>query len=504
MKKKVLGLIGASVLGLSISPNIAAQTTFPSNPQKTNCSISKTDFAKWFAGGTIRPDGMVDPADSLNFPADNTACDFYKWSSQMFLWLTSPASGAYGGGGFVFDSGIFYDVSPEVNGQRHFISNVGPGGAAAANSFNLRFTKPQVIGEVGQAGSTSDVLMSQGNSLVYYGLHANDVFAYFLTGLNNNAIDAKVFPDSKPSLQAVMEYGAKSNYPPLRDPKALAMELKTSWVEATSVSDPSRFIQISAVVPRYDTSDPKHWVMTGTRPATLALVGMHVVGTVNGHPEMVWATIEHVDNAPNGSYYYTTSSGANKQVPFSSAGSWTFTQTGATEASSNTSHMTFAPAGDNTTLGDIVSTSGNTISPSNTYLVNPLGSAPSPSQEFADNNAQLISLNNDVMAWLDSGDVRKNYYMSGALWTQNGNLPYFGAKADAPFTEKGSLSLANTTMETYNQQTADPSKQKNTGCFQCHSVSQTDSQSGNGLGVSHIFATNLKLPNGYVPANLKK
>ena len=69
----------------------------------------------WF-GGTITLNGAVSPASSVTFPTDNTNCDFYQWSSQMFLWLTGPAPGV---SPWVFDSPIFYSVSPaDASGNR--------------------------------------------------------------------------------------------------------------------------------------------------------------------------------------------------------------------------------------------------------------------------------------------------------------------------------------------------------------------------------------------------
>ena len=55
-------------------------------------------------------------------------CSFYKWSQQMFLWLTSPVPSRYGAGSHVFNSPVFYAVSPpDSNNQRTLIPHA-PGG----------------------------------------------------------------------------------------------------------------------------------------------------------------------------------------------------------------------------------------------------------------------------------------------------------------------------------------------------------------------------------------
>jgi len=72
----------------------------------------------------LAANGIVDPADSITFVAMSN-CSFYKWSEQMFLWLTSPVPSRYGSGSHVFDSPVFYSVSPQdATGQRTLIPHV--------------------------------------------------------------------------------------------------------------------------------------------------------------------------------------------------------------------------------------------------------------------------------------------------------------------------------------------------------------------------------------------
>lgn len=497
-----------------VSTSITAETKsssdlqLPSDPQTTHCSISETAFNSWFVSHAATKNGMVNAANSIGFPPAtiNTACDFYKWSSQMFLWLTSPTTS---GGGFVFDSNVFFDVSPESDHKRTLISNVGLDGKAAPNSLLLRSVKlDEEIEEAGQAGG-GGVLMSQKKSLVYYGIHVNDVYAYFLTGQKNKAISANAFPNTTANIQAVKDYVDQlKGVPQLTDYDALTLELKTSWVDASTVSDPSQFVTITATVQKYtpDSTNPTtQWNLNGTpQELTLALVGMHVVGTVKDHPEMVWATIEHISNAPDAAYYYTNNKNIDTLDNLSTAGNWIFTQSGVSMGLPMNQERMKVVAVSGSSTGDIEASKdsntgqyNNTIGPSNTLRLNPWGNAAS-NTNYADNNAQLISLNNDVLGFLKAGDARKNYFLSGAVWTKNGNIPWF-ANSKTPkdvgpaFVEKGSISLANSTMETYHQKTyTDPAQ--STGCFLCHSVSTQNatpvSKGGtyNALNVSHIYS----------------
>lgn len=426
IKKLALAFFASSFLATGAQ----AQSKLPPDPAPI-CTVSMREFAWWFVFGTVTKDGSVNPADSVGFPQQNTKCDFYKWSAQMFLWLTSP--GYAGSGRYVFDTDLFYDVSPEnAEGQREFI----PG--SVGNLFVLRVQKPEEIGETGQAGGSA-VLISQQGSLVYYGIHTNDVYAYFLTGQKGGQITATEFPTTQSDLNAVENFAGRL----FQDGIALTMELKTSWVDAATV-DASTYVTITATVPKYTVASDKLWKLDGTETKLLALVGFHVVGTVQGHPEMVWATFEHLSNTPDNDYYYQAADGTTRLVNYDSSGNWLFMAPNGSRTGANAERA-------KVDAGDIVATTNQTIGSSNTYRVNPWGDSGGQTSS-AENNTEIISLNTDVLGLLAPGDVRANYVLIGALWTQHGQIPPSG-------TQIGSLDLANSSMETYHQ---------NLNCFTCH------------------------------------
>jgi hypothetical protein len=149
--------------------------------------------------------------------------------------------------------------------------------------------------EVNQA--TGGVLVAQTGSLVYYETSVNDVYAYFRTqSLENGAANGQQqFPTSQAELDGIVAY-AHAHGRTITDPNALAIEIKTAWVETTGLPDPSSYITTTATIPTYDKSNPTHWVPNGEKTTTLALVGMHVVGSTKDHPEMIWSTFEHQYN----------------------------------------------------------------------------------------------------------------------------------------------------------------------------------------------------------------
>lgn len=549
------------------------QQTLPSDAG-SSCASSLTpaEFNTWFESGAVSLNGAVKPANSVLFP-DIPNCSFYKWSEQMFLWLTSPAPPRYGGGGgLVMNTSAFFDVSlPDAMNKRHFV----PHTSGLIRAFNLRTAqrglldlpivlerqslrmlevlppvlsangRPLVMDAAGNEVEVSDVrfvrehepvlldphgeairaphaimhakgddsvhpferklrqlerfdraglvqklqfkdkfvlldlfghfieteqgqadggvLMAQNGSLVYYALTVNNVFALHRTMFGSTVPTGAKFPLTQAELDAITAFAAAHGQPPVIDSEALAIELKSSWVEAASLVDADKFIQMKAVVPTYDKSDPNDWVPNGTQTVTLAMVGLHVVGstgstnpsnTNHGHPEMLWATFEHVSNDPSAQYTYTKLPSGTTTIPQDTSGNWVFCANGATTPF-NDMHMGMGgPAGDH-----IVPIAPFAISPSNILRIKPWGLEGSNSTP----NAEVISINGIVRSLLDPADLRRNYFHGGTTWTIFGAPPTGG-------NQVGTNKLANTTMETFAQ---------GSNCFTCHGTNTTV--------VSHVF-----------------
>jgi len=437
------------------------------------CTISETDFAAWFANNTITVNGKVESANSLE--TLNNPCDFYKWSWQMFLWQTSP-----NGNGLVFTTAPFYDLA--LDGE--LISNpptVGKTALGRISGINSS-TGTENMDRNGQAGFLHGVLMTQdvgitpSGSLVYYGVHVNDVYAYMKSGNKQGSLDLTEFPTTQSQLTEITNYAQSTYDTSIEDSQALTMELKSSWVEADPNSKGiENYLTITADIPKYDQTNSGKWTWDGStmkENVTLALIGYHVVGSVAGHPEMVWATFEHNGNAPNADFYYLDTNGNTKKTNSWNADGTSKIQdtllmsnTG-TQQATNQMHMEMQG-------NDIVATNGfTTISASDSSRTHPWGNK--PDQSSAVNNTAIISLNQSIQGWLDPKDTRRNYFLVGANWTSNG-IP--GVGKQEPVVE-GSKHLANSSMETYYQF-------KN--CFDCHKDGKLD-------GLSHIYESVNPLP----------
>jgi hypothetical protein len=558
--------------------------SLPTDPTPS-CTVSTTEFATWFESGTPSLNGVVNPANSVTFSAIPN-CSFYQWSKQMFLWLTSPAPPIYGsGGGFIFDSPAFYDVSPpDSSGNRTLIphtpgfirafslrnAQLGPDGlqviiAKNGQPFEVAAPKPaaatpQIVdatgkpralahvqfGEQGarvlldssgavieprplpapsltigrppvapvqvqrvivdgipifidpsgnvveteQAESNGDVVMTQNGSLVYYAIMVNDVYAYFLTGWRDGKIQPGVanplFPTTLSDLNDITAF-ALAHGETFPDPDALAVEIKTAWVEASTLPDPSKYITITGTIPTYNQSSKTAWPPTGQKTVALALVGVHVVGSTAQHPEMIWATFEHAGNTPLATYSYVDTMGAVKTVTQSTAGTWLFSASGST-GPFNQAHMNeLSPATGIQAIGSF------TISPSNTLRTKPFGAATNVSPNPLDSspaasNSEIISINNNIGAMMPSGDIRNNYIMSGATWAIPGSPGPSGTGV-----EVGTSQLDNSTMETYDQ---GPSTLGGFSCLDCHSSTNANGTTNTTTfvaGVSHVFFAIKKL-----------
>ncbi|MER9243470.1 hypothetical protein [Mesorhizobium sp. M0633] len=322
--------------------------------------------------------------------------------------------------------------------------------------------------EVGQANSDG-VLISQNNSLVYYVTTVNDVFAYMVTGAANGGISPAPtqFPVTPSDLDKIAAF-ATANQKIIAAPETLAIELKTSWVDASSVADASKYITMDATVPTFDMSDPKKWKPNGQKTVSLAMVGMHVVGSAKGHPEMIWATFEHVDDVPTGAYTYLDTAGNTKTVAQPSSGTWLF--------SADNPAGVFNALKARFDSGDIIpGDDPSGIAPSNTIRWKTWGAVSGVSPNPIDgsdtaSNTEIIAINNSVRSQLAAGDVRANYVFVGATWTIGGASP-------TASNQVGTSMLANSTMETYQQGTQAGDKGSN--CFLCHRSNQT--------GVSHVY-----------------
>jgi hypothetical protein len=150
-----------------------------------------------------------------------------------------------------------------------------------------------MLGLVKQAGGRQ-ILIDQNDNTLYYGIHVNQAFADFIKA---NGLD------TANGLKAYPTDPVKRNltFPPG------VVEFKSAWqlVEgdaAAVAAQTAEFISITTTVPTL-AQDPntKRISEDRDRPisVTLRLLAIHVVFTLPGHPEFIWASFEHSDGTPD-------------------------------------------------------------------------------------------------------------------------------------------------------------------------------------------------------------
>src|SRR5260370_706861 len=248
-------------------------------PKKQLCAVLmifliQTMIAACRSDPIVRPPSCVAPKDwfpktpppTNAQPDPNSDCDFYKWAWQSFLSVTQGDSPGNAKPRF-----LEFQVPFEL-----FVSRVGKR-VEKTTKVDLPVNPDSVI----QAGSQG-LLVDQNGRAIYYQTHLNSVFVRFVR-------DGGYTESTKlRSAPASLEF-----------PKG-SLELKSSWKIVAPGEDASKFFTTAAIIPLLGLRNGQVFIDPAkTREETLALLGLHVVGVVQGHPEFIWATFEHNDNAPD-------------------------------------------------------------------------------------------------------------------------------------------------------------------------------------------------------------
>ena len=202
------------------------------------------------------------PAPELYKPLPHPAseCPFYRAGWQNFLIATQPdATGAPALRSYPTVSDVFVSARPRPQ-QRSW------------------------LGDIKQAGGRQ-ILIDQNGRPIYYGIHVNQAYVDFIRA--NHLETAPAIKAASPSLF----------FP------AGVVELKSAWqevAEGEADSPASGYITARVSVPHL-RQEGGHIVEDRANPreVTARLLALHVVFTLPGHPEFVWATFEHSSGAPD-------------------------------------------------------------------------------------------------------------------------------------------------------------------------------------------------------------
>lgn len=382
-------------------------------------------------------------------PLGNQAsiCQFYQFSWQWFLAMMNQTQGG---------------TNRNYQNQEQYPQLQASGSSCGPNSKPTFFVRTSKNRE----NKRGDFVLPEDPNQALNGAvifdQSGDVVLYETRFSRNECTYAQISPTPTPP----------QNFP------AGTIEMKVSYRQITQ-ADVANYVTINVDINRDGKIDPTE---------LLGMVGFHLVISTPDHPEFIWATFEHKQNAPE----------CQKQADPSQKWSFTSSQCAAQLPNSvNQGQCSFNTAPTPAASPTPVPLTGGT--PTQICRVYHDGSAPGDNQ-YSTNifdidtlNDQLTGLKGIITTISPQSPfaVLKNYEMVGALWvTQDTTSPSFPNGSTVLANQRGSIQLANTTMETTAQQgfssppyTGTSNLQPAASCFACHAFDPT---AGN-VAQSHIF-----------------
>ena len=433
------------------------------------CPINPRDLDAWFP--VTPPVVYFQP-----LPHPETECPFYIFNFQHFLLATQPRP----------------DGSPAFLHWPTIETTFGRHAGDPPPEI------PVLTGGVRQAGAR-EVLVDQNGNAIYYGLHFNQRFVNFI--IEKKLTTAEEIRNADPSIKF---------------DSADIVTLKSAWMIVDPANPPPNFLVAKVRVPTLKIVDRKAIEdYTKLRDVTVAMLALHVVFTIPGHPEFIWGTFEHVNGA----------TGISDVAP--SARTQPGVGTGEATIISQTNHLLYK--------------AGSTAAVSNRPIATPMFDE--ANQKFAaeqatsiyrvfpgslshkkDQDEDVVALNENMLARYKADpkpaadDKRVNYLMVGTIWLDRPDLTFmvnkelFNDYSDIDIQRRGPESpnsitggedrLSSTAMESFTQ-----AGESFSNCFTCHNTQgatvsgipqQRDTQAEPLLGpkligVSHVFNEVLRL-----------
>jgi hypothetical protein len=326
-----------------------------------------------------------------------------------------------------------------------------------------RSGKARTLELIDQAGPDGIMVDLQGHP-IYYSIYSDSTFGDFIK-------QNDLFTPAK-----LLAFDPDKSFP------VGTLTLKAAWKVVAPGEDVSTFFTRTAQIALLTTKDGKIEPSGETKTVEVALVGFHIAGAVNGHPEMIWATFEHLQNAPD------LPKAVNDMAPddIVSNKNWTFYK-----ANTEFKDCNINSAGSGALKLD---EAAQTLSPvAQVCRIVPYGGGKTSNVD------NIKSLNDSVHSQLDG--VWKNYFEVGAIWFSSPNALKPNctfqpgalecrdpANPDLPILT-GSTHLSNTTIETFTQ-----SQSAQDNCFACHNTVQVASPNttvtslpGLNVDISHVL-----------------
>lgn len=386
-----------------------------------------------------RPNEPFPVQDTANVNA--TDCAFQQWSAEAFVWAT--ALNAAGTPRFMTFQ------TPE-----DLVAATNPQAASAAG---LRLNPATRI-ESAHAFVEADgnMLVGRNGYPIYASVHMNPT--YFSTAVQN-----------------LVKTGAYCSQNPNAYFRLGAAVFKATWLRLDDGDAiPPGAFTTEALVPVLEQKnfDNAHYIIV-PKPgafvkARVALLGLHVVGYTENHPEFVWATFEHRGNSPrtlDNTFTPSATRSNPRNFTLYSAGT-PFSQVNIPNpqsASSSVPQQVFNPS------------TQKFSQPTQVVLENKTGGANFPNGFQA--RSDIANVGSQLSAFFASQRAPQSafatYDLIGTLWlAPNSYLKLDpNSKEAQQFLQTkgvGSINLANSTAETFVQNARNTDRSKVVSCFSCH------------------------------------
>jgi hypothetical protein len=461
----IYATIHRAVLLATLLAGMSLMCAIPANAQ------AKCDADPKWLPQTAQP-------DDKNPNSPDVDCPFYQAAWQHFLFATQP--GANGDPDFFSYKNITdlfgrtagplfaQPLSDRMLSLSLRVAERPHDGPVAGQKFvGSAVTGPDVF----QAG-VRGLLIDQKGRPIYYGIHVNQNFDDFLTASNLKTTVGLLFAPSD-----------------LTFPKSV-VELKSAWQIVDDANPPKNYITAKATVPVLKLQNGQIVPQKDNpRTVTVALLALHVVFVLAGHPEFIWSTFEHVDPV-TGATDLTPSGVANptgnpatddikgKEKDFILYKS----NTPASQA--NTAIVTDQPLGSPIQFDEATQTFKTTaggVAQTSIYRM-----FPGSKSDVVAVDDEVVAVNNSVGNLFPAADIRRNYRLAGGVWLQKPESFKLNVGPFDDSTLQGENRLSGMAMESFTQ---------DRNCLACHNTTTVKNDTTNKpiisaklLNVSHVLS----------------
>ena len=423
----------------------------------------------------------------VEFSATASDCDVHEWSWEAFTWATAMEGGKPRFMQLHTMEELAADYAPRKGGLMRVIARSSKAHSLPHEEYAAAFTE-----------ADGSMLVGQNGYPVYATVHMND--SYFRT-VRQNMIKTGAYQRNAgkdvapPAGQACDEADDRYFF------RCGAAVFKATWYRLADGEKPPEgaYHTVAEVPVLANRCDEGGCVAVATDKhvqARVALVGLHVAGYVEHHPEFLWATFEHHRNAPSvpdGTFAFDGRT-IEEDYTFYKAG---------TPFTKDKVLVPNQPANSNDPALLTFHEETQTFSPvTQVVQMNRTGG-----ENHADGAANIESLNAGARAELrGQNSWAASYFLLGTVWMK----PDWFTADNPEITSKtfkwqnhvrGSAALANTTAETFMQAPSSPGNPDTMNCFDCHNP-QSYSYSGKPMpnrrvAISHMLAvdTPFAVPN---------